>query len=92
MHPSKPSLSQIARGIQADVWEIASRLDHPKRKYRHAPNKAAMIVSASIGAPFSEEELTERECPHLSIQGHDRYCDDDLLEVARDILANAVAA
>jgi hypothetical protein len=84
-----PSISEIARSIQIKAREVADRVTHPNRKYRHTREQAATIISEAINAPYSEETLRKNGCPYLSVAGHVLYSDDDLIELATDILARA---
>jgi hypothetical protein len=84
-----PSISEIASGIQTKAREVADRVTHPNRKYRHTREQSATIVSEAINAPYSEETLRKSECSYLSVAGHVLYSDDDLIELATDILARA---
>ena len=84
-----PSISEIARGIQTKAREVADRVTHPNRKYRHTREQSATIISEAINAPYSEETLRKSECSYLSVAGHVLYSDDDLIELATDILARA---
>ena len=84
-----PTLSEIARVIQAEVREIASRVDDPNRKYRHASDKAALIVTEATGAPYTEKTLNNSGCPYIIKDRHRQYADDDLIALAQNILASA---
>jgi hypothetical protein len=84
-----PSLAETASAIVAEAREIADRVDHANRKYRHTRDKAALIVSEAIGVPYSEEVLRKRRWPCIIVQGRALYADEDLIALAEDILAHA---
>jgi hypothetical protein len=84
-----PSISEIARSIQANAREVAAKVKHLNQKYRHTRDQAALIVSEAIGVPFSKETLRKTSCPYINVHGHAMYADDDLIEVASGILSRA---
>jgi hypothetical protein len=83
------SLAETADIVVAAARKIADRVTHPNRAYRHPRGTAALIVSEAINAPYSEETLRKTGCPYLSVAGRALYADDDLVELATDILAHA---
>jgi hypothetical protein len=84
-----PSISEIARGIQAKAREVADRVDHPNRLYCRTRERAALIISEAINAPYSEETLRKSRCPYIRVARRALYRDDDLIVHAANILANA---
>jgi hypothetical protein len=85
-----PSISEIARSIQATAREVADRVVHPNRAYRRTREQAATIVSEATGVPYSPETLRKSNCPYISMAGHVLYSDEDLIALAEDILAHAL--
>ena len=84
-----PSISEIARSIQAVAREVADRVIHPNRAYRYTREQAATIISEATGVPYSTETLRKSGCPYISVAGHVLYADYDLIALATDILARA---
>ena len=84
-----PSISEIARSIQAKAREVADRVNHPNRKYRRTRDEAAAIISEATGVPYSPETLRKSACPYISMAGRVLYSDEDLIELATGILARA---
>jgi hypothetical protein len=92
--------AQRGREIIAQVRELeaedrarfetfAATIQSKNKKYVHRRDPAAEMVAAAIGAPYSGELLRRSNCPFVVISRIAYYAEDDLRELAEDILNSA---
>ena len=92
--------AQRGREIIAQVRELEARdrarceafaatIKSKNKKFIHRRDPAAEMVGAAIGAPYSGELLRRSNCPFIVVSRIAYYAEDDLRELAEDILNNA---
>jgi hypothetical protein len=97
---TKKQLAQRGREIIAQVRELetedrarceafAATIKSKNKKFIHRRDSAAEMVAAAIGAPYSGELLRRSNCQFVVISRIAYYAEDDLRELAEDILNSA---
>ena len=97
---TQEQLALRGRQIIAQVHELeakdraryeafAATIQSQNKRYIHRRDPAAAMIGAAIGAPYSGELLRRSNCPFVVISRIAYYAEDDLRELAEDILNSA---
>ncbi len=80
---------QLEAEDKARYEAFAATIKSRNKKYVHRRDPAAAMVAEAIKAPYSGELLRRSNCPFVVICKIALYADEDLRQLAEDILNSA---